>query len=388
MSAPLTIVVGGYIVSYPLGGMTWHHLNYLLGLHELGHEVWFLEDSGSYSLPYDPTTWTSNPDSTYGRRYLEQTLREFGLPVRYCYYSQFEDRHYGLSRDELHALLARADLLLCVSGVTPLRDDRPRPRRVVGIDTDPVFTQLRMLHDADFAAYWRGFDAVASFGRLIGTPDCPLPTHGLEWVPTNQPLALRHWPVVPCTSRAFTTIGKWEHTADRHLEFAGRKYLSSKGVEWLKMLDLPRRVPQWDMVLGMLAMPGETRTRFEQHGWRLIDPEQSTLSCDAFRRFIQDSAGEFTVAKEIYAGLPSGWFSDRGSAYLASGRPVVTQDSGFDRWLPAGEGLFSVHGVDDAAGALEQIAADWPRHSRAARRIAEQYFDSSKVLAALLEQVM
>jgi hypothetical protein len=383
----MTIIVGGYIVSYPLGGMTWHHLNYLLGLHELGHEVWFLEDSGSYSYPYNPTTWTSGVDSSYGRAYLERTFAEVGLPLRYCYYSEFEDKHYGLSRDELHVLMTRADLMLCVSGVTPARDTRPRPRRLVGIDTDPVFTQLRMGHDAAFASYWRQFDAVASFGRLIGTGDCPLPTHGLKWIPTNQPIALRHWPVVPRTSRSFTTIGKWEHTADRHLEFAGTRYLSSKSVEWLRMLELPGRT-KWEMVLGMQAMPGPTRAEFKRHGWRLIDPEQSSLNCQGFRIFIQSSAGEFTVAKQIYARLPSGWFSDRSSEYLASGRPVVTQDSGFGRWLPTGEGCFSFRTIDQAANALEAIGADWDRHSRAARNLAETYFDAAVVLPQLLEQVL
>src|SRR5436190_12066714 len=151
----MTIVVGGYIVGYPLGGMTWHHLNYLLGLHELGHEVWFLEDSGSYAVPYDPTTQTCSIDSTFGRAYLERTLREYGLPVRYCYYSEFEDRHYGLSRDELNDLLARTDVIICVSGVTPLRADRPRPRKAIVIDTDPVFTQLQLGHNAVQMAYYR-----------------------------------------------------------------------------------------------------------------------------------------------------------------------------------------------------------------------------------------
>jgi hypothetical protein len=387
MPKPLTIVVGGYIVAYPLGGMTWHHLNYLLGLAELGHEVWFLEDSGSYSYPYNPTTWQCSADSAYGREYLKRTFAQYGLPPRYCYYSQFEDKHYGLSGDELDALLKRADLLLCVSGVTPIRPQRPRPRRIAVIDTDPVFTQLRMNHDAEFLAYYRQFDAVATFGRLIGTPACPLPTHGFRWIGTHQPVSLKHWPVVPTSSRDFTTLGKWEHTSDRNLEFNGRRYLSSKGVEWMKMLDLPARVP-WNMTLGMQSMPTETADQFTSHGWRLIDAEKSTLSCQAFADFLRASAGEFTVAKEIYAAIPSGWFSDRAAGYLASARPVVTQGSGFDQWLPTGEGLFSFQTDEEAADALNKIGTDYPRHARAARRIAEEHFDSRKVLGELLQNVM
>lgn len=387
MPHPLTIVVGGYIVGYPLGGMTWHHLNYLLGLQELGHEVWFLEDSGSYSYPYNPTTQTCDVSSEYGRSYLERIFADYGLPARYCYYSEFEETHYGLSKAELHDLLKRADLLLCVSGVTPIRPERPRPRRIAVIDTDPVFTQLRMRGDPTFLDYYRQFDAIATFGRLIGTPECPLPTHGIQWIPTNQPIALRHWPVVPNASRAFTTIGKWEHTTERHFEFNGQRYLSSKGVEWMKVLDLPRRV-RWEMTLGMLSVPAETAERFHTHGWKLVDPEAATVSCGAFGGFIRGSAGEFTVAKEIYAGLPSGWFSDRSAAYLASGRPVVAQSSGFNRWLPTGEGLFSFDIIDDAVEALSQIDSNYQRHSSAARRIAETSFDASKILTDLLDRVL
>lgn len=387
MSRRLTIVVGGYIVAFPLGGMTWHHLNYLLGLHDLGHEVWFLEDSGSYSYPYNPLTWQSSADSTYGREYLERTFDRYGLPRRYCYYSQFEDAHYGLSESELNDLLGRADLLLCVSGVTPMRSQRPRARRTAVIDTDPVFTQLRMTHDAEFLGYYRQFDAAATFGRLIGSDSCDLPTQGLKWIGTNQPISLRQWPIAPAAGGEFTTIGKWEHTTERHVEYKGQRYLSSKGAEWMKVLDLPRRVP-WKLTMGTQMMPAETARKFADHGWNVVDAEKATLSCEAFGDFIRASAGEFTVAKEIYARLPSGWFSDRSGAYLASGRPVVTQGSGFDRWLPTGEGLFSFDTTDDAAAVLNEIARDYPRHAAAARRIAEEYFDSKKVLAELLEKVM
>lgn len=382
----MKIVVGGYIIAYPLGGMTWHHLNYLLGLEDLGHEVFFLEDSGEYAVPYNPAIQGCDPDSAFGRAYLQKTFRGFGLRARWCYYSQFEDRYYGSTRDELNDALRDADLLLCVSGVTPVRDSRPRPRRAAVIDTDPVFTQLRMIHDAQFLDYYRGFDRAFTFGRLIGTSACALPTHGIDWIGTNQPIALKHWPVVEGRSRAFTTIGKWEHAGARHVEFNGRKYLSSKSAALMELIDLPKRT-NWDMTLAMKGMPGEIEKQFVDRGWSIADPEAGSADCRAFQQFIQRSAGEFTVVKEIYSGLPSGWFSDRGACYLASGRPVVYQASGFDQWLPTGDGVFSFTTIDEAADALKQIESNYPRHCRAARRLAERFFDSRQVLNDLLNAV-
>lgn len=378
----LKIVVGGYIVAYPFGGMTWHHLNYLLGLHALGHEVWFLEDSGSYSLPYNPKTGTCAADSTYGRKYLEDIFAQYHLPLRYCYYSEFEDRHYGLAQPQLHELLASADVLLCVSGVTPLRSDRPRPRHTVVIDTDPVFTQVRMQDDADFLAYYRLFDTVATFGRLIGTDRCVLPKHGFRWIPTQQPIALHAWPVQPVASTTFTTLGKWEHT-HRSVTFAGETYQSSKSSQWLKFIEIPSQVP-WQMELAMQSLPPDVATRFIQQGWQLRDAAAVSESPQTFADFINRSAGEFTVVKEIYHALPSGWFSDRGACFLATGRPVVAQSSGFDQWLPTGNGLFSVDTPEQAVDALNTIDSNHAHHCAAARHLAETQFDSQRVLTDLL----
>jgi hypothetical protein len=142
------------------------------------------------------------------------------------------------------------------------------------------------------------------------------------------------------------------------------------------------------MTVAMKGMPQDIEAQFTSHGWKVTDPESGSADCHAYRWFIQESAGEFTVVKQIYSGLPSGWFSDRAACYLASGRPVVTQASGFDRWLPTGEGLFSFGTIDQAADALNAISADYPRHSHAARQIAEEHFDSRRVLRRLLEDLL
>lgn len=387
MAKSLKIVVGGYIVGYPLGGMTWHHLNYLLGLQELGHQVCFLEDSGSYSVPYNPQLQRCEIDPAYGLEYLRQTFALVRLNIPWCYYSEFWDTHYGLNRDELTDILRNADLLLCVSGVTPLRDGRPRPRRTAVIDTDPVFTQLRMAENAEFRRYYESFDAVATFGRLIGTSACPLPAYDIDWIPTQQPVALAYWPVTTsnASDACFTTIGKWEH-GNRDVEFNCRRYRSSKESQWRKMIDVPSQV-SWQMEAAMQGMTVGERREFEAHGWRITDPEPLSISPQAYQRYIQTSAGEFTVAKEIYAALPSGWFSDRSAAYLACGRPVVTQSSGFEQWLPTGQGVFAYTTPQEAVNALDAIAANYACHAAAARDLAERYFDARKVLGELLERV-
>lgn len=382
----MTIVVGGYIVGYPLGGMTWHHLNYLLSLQALGHDVWFLEDSGSWLVPFNPVTNICEPDPSYGIEYLKQTFSAVGLEPKYCYYSEFQDTYHGLSKSALSELLRRADLLLCVSGITPLRDDRPRPRRTCVIDTDPVFTQLRMRHDADFIAYYKSFDAVATFGTLIGTPACSLPTHGFNWIGTNQPVSLPHWPVLPRSSSSFGTLGKWEHSSERHFEFNGERFLSSKGIEWIKLIELPAKT-SFELRLSMASLPVETQHRFSQSGWHFGDATAASISAATFGDFVRHLAGELTVAKQIYAALPSGWFSDRSACFLATGRPVVTQESGFSEWLPAGEGLFSFRSVDEASAALQQISSNYLRHAASARNIAEKFFDGQRVLKNLIDRI-
>ncbi len=241
MPHSLTIVVGGYIVGYPLGGMTWHHLHYLLGLHEMGHEVWFLEDSAEWYWPYDPTTGKCSADSSYGRAYLERTFAEYGLPAgRYCYYSQFEDKHYGLTHDELHDLLRRADLMLCVSGVTPVRPERPRPRRLAVIDTDPVFTQLLHLDDSAARDLALQHTAFFSFGENIGSPRSTIPDDGLPWQATRQPIVLDAWSAAPGPAQGkFTTVMQWSSYPAR--EYNGMRY-GMKSDSFVPYSDLPGRV--------------------------------------------------------------------------------------------------------------------------------------------------
>lgn len=379
----MKIVLGGYIVGYPLGGMTWHHLNYLLGLIDLGHEVTYLEDGANHPS-FDPIRNTHG-DPTYGLSYLRETFERYGIRVPWHY--RYGTIAEGLSIDEMATRLREADLFIAVSGVTPI-DWYDLPKRSLVIDTDPVFTQLKMSEGDWLTSYYRRFSHVATFGRLIGTSDSPLPTHGFDWIPTNQPIALKHWPAsdVP-KNGVLTTVGKWEHTRDRVVEFAGRQYASDKSGEYEKLVTLPKIVGA-PIEMRMAALDDASRKRFEQGGWSFGDPVAATISCSAYQDWIRASLGEFTVTKSIYSGLRSGWFSDRSACFLASGRPVITQSSGFGSWIASdGEGLLGFSTRDEAANAISAVMKEPIRHGRSARRIAERYFSSRVVLTDLLDRV-
>jgi len=256
-----------------------------------------------------------------------------------------------------------------------------------------------MNRDPAFLEYYKQFDGAATFGKLIGTQGCCVPTHGIEWIPTNQPVSLRQWKYEgAATSEAFTTLSGWsQDDREEYCEFQGRVYRYAKDAQWLRVVDVARRVP-WEMSIaietqrtrpeGQPIMPPSVQYAFRDRGWRFWDPVEVSLTTERYKRFVGNVAGEFTVAKEQYAGIPSGWFSDRSALFLAKGRPVVTQETGFSDWLPTGQGLFGFLDADEAVSALNEIHHDYARHSRAARHLAEQHFEAKKVVGDLLARVL
>lgn len=379
----MNIIVAGYIVAYPFAGMTWCYLHFLLGLKKLGHEVWFLEDSGEYSLPYDPVKQVCDADSNYGRAYLERVLARFGLSGRWCYYSQFENKFYGLSEAELDRLCRRTDLFLNVAAVNQVRPMYAQARRKVAIDTDPVFNQIRLAQGDEYLwNFYRGHDAYFTFGPHLAEPgQCEIPTAGIVWCKTCQPIHLDFWraAALPPSDAPFTTIMQWK--SYQPVNFAGRHY-GQKDVEFRKLLHLPRCTPQ---PLEVAVTRGAPEDELRSEGWQLADSLVKTATLESYRDYIVSSRGEWGIAKNGYVEGRTGSFGDRSACYLACARPVLAQDTGFGSWLPVGEGLLTFNDIESAVEGLARINADYPRHAAAARRIAEEYFDSDKVLGAMLE---
>ena len=374
----LRVLVGAYLVRGPMGAMAWHYLQYAAGLAALGHDVRVVEDSGDDPwCCYDPSRGTVDADATYGLAFAQRALDLVGLGDRWAYH----DVHGGGWRGPAGAdAVQGADVLLNVSGAHPVRDwFAGVPVRAL-IDTDPGFRQARTLSEPRDRALAGAHTSFHTFGERFGTPGCRIPDDGLPWRPTRQPVVLDRWPVTPPPADApFTTVMKWDSYDERT---AGDLRLGMKSASFDAIAELPARTG----AELELAVSGDAPTgRLAELGWRLADPQAVAPDPAAFQAYVRASAGEVTVAKEGYVVTRSGWFSERSAGYLASGRPVITQDTGFGDYLPTGTGLLAFRNIDEAAAAVEAVRAEPAAHARAAREIAEEHFDARRVLTALLE---
>jgi len=377
------IVLAGYLVRCPLGGYAWQILHYLAGLRALGFDPYFYEDTAYYGDCFDPLTGTMHVAPDAGVAFAADFFERFGFGDRWAFWDAVHDRHHGLNAADTAALLHDARLVLTLAAVTRL--PRVRRQRKVFIDIDPGFTQIRVAeNDVGLCTLLAEHDVHFTIGENIGTPSCIIPTDRFAWKPTRQPVALELWSPLPNDrAAAFTTIGRWDEQR-RDVSFHGHRYSWRKRVEWMKFLDLPARSGErFAVAMDVDKTPGDG-TLLRHHGWEILDPIALSTDALTYRDFIRRSKGEFTVAKDLNVRLASGWFSDRAACYLAAGRPVVTQDTGFSRFLPTGNGLFAVRTLDDAAAACRAIASDYDMHAQAARRIAEDAFDARRVLTDLL----
>lgn len=373
-----TLVIAGALAQRPgYGGHTWVFLQYLIGFRRLGFDVVFV-DWLSEEMCGGPV------GESEGARYLRSVMEQFGLGGDYVLLDERGDSVAGIDRAGLHERLARSSFLLNVMGY--LGDEEllaTAPRRVF-LDIDPGFPQ--MWRDLGLADPFAGHDVFVTIGENIGRPGCPIPTCGIDWVRTRQPLVLDLWPEQRRTGGRFTTVGSWRG-AYGPIEWGGRTY-GLRVHEFRKFVDLPDLSGlQFELALDIDDSETRDLDLLRAHGWELVDPAR--VACDpvVYQRYVADSKAEFVVAKNLYVDTRSGWFSDRSASYLASGKPVVAQDTGLDGLYPLGEGLIAFRTVDEAAAAVHEIAGDYRRHARAARALAEAYFDSDLVLANLVEAV-
>jgi hypothetical protein len=386
MSTRRRIGVLGTFANVPYAGMAWMHCQFLVGLARLGHEVFYVETTTAW--PYDPLRFTTTDDPSYPLSYLDGVLRGFGLSDRWAYRAAYADgRWYGPLGAQATELLRSADAVLNITGSTT-PEEIGVPCRLVYIGTDPVLQELRIANgDEVLRGRVAAHAAHFTYGENIGSPDCPIPPLPVPTRPTRQPVVLDLWDAGPPPRPEFTTVTNWEVTG-YDVAYGGEVYTWSKHHEYLKIIDLPRRTDaSLELAMGLSGVSQEVRQLLRENGWAVVDAFQMSLEPWPYRDYIRGSAAELSVAKDMVARTRSGWFSERSACYLAAGRPVITQDTGFGRSLPTGEGLFAFRDRDGALAAIDAVRADYARHSRAARGIAEDYFRAETVLGKVLDVV-
>jgi hypothetical protein len=376
----MRIVVLGLMGQYPLAGMTSYLLQYVLGFRKLGHDVYYLEDSGA--CPYDPRQDSVTMDVSYSVGYMKRHFQAYGLDERWAY-RDYKGEYYGLTGDRVREVLRTTDLLVNVSIANRLSEEHRQADRLALIDTDPPFRQIAVAKDdPGTLELLAAHDVLFTFAENVGGPGWQIPlSEDIHWHATRQPVVLDLWePDIDLRAESLTTVMNW--TSYASVEFRGERY-GQKDVEFRRIMDVPQRVSQ-PLELA-LAHPAAPREELLACGWRLTDPLAVSRDLWAYRDYIAGSRGEFTVAKNAYVRSQSGWFSERSTCYLALGKPVVTQDTGFGHVLPEGEGLLAWRTLDEAVTAIEALNADYERHARAARALAETHFDSDRVLSDLIE---
>ena len=378
----LRIVVSGMMAGDAYqGGATWAVLQYVLGFRRLGHEVLFVEPVKPASIRPTGAALAESDNAAY----FSRVAKRFGLVDVAGLLLEGTRTMVGCSYERLCAAVPKADVLLNISGMlTDAALIESIPVRIY-LDLDPAFIQLwHAISGIDMR--FAGHTHFVTVGQAIGTRGCGVPTCDLSWLPTLSPVVLDYWPPGEAVSYdGLTTVGNWRGYGS--IEHEGRLY-GQKAHSCRQFIDLPRRT-NVKFMPALAIHSGEVPDlkALQSHGWHVLNPAQVADTPEHYQRFIQSSWAELGIAKSGYVVSRCGWFSDRSACYLASGRPVLAQDTGFGRFLPTGAGLLSFATMEEAVAGVEILQRDYARHARAARALAEEFFDSDKVLSGLLDRV-
>ena len=380
-----SILVCGSLAQKPYqGGHTWVFLQYLLGLRKLGWDVLFLDQLEREMCVGCDGKPCSVQDSV-NLRYFLRIMDDFDLKGHYALLCDRGTWEIGVNRQAILERSSRAALVLNIMGF--LRDEEilGRSQKRVFLDIDPGFGQ--MWQELGLHAALTGHDCYVTIGQNIGRPDCGIPTCGLSWITTPQPVVLDFWPYTESNhSLSFTTIASWRG-AYGPIQMDGKTY-GLRVHEFRKYAALPLVTGErFELALNIHSADHADRRLLEANGWILVDPREAAGDPWRYRSYIQSSGVEFMVAKNMYVETNSGWFSDRSICYLASGKPVLTQNTGTDGIYPCGRGLVTFSSIEEAVSGVQEIRRNYRGHSQAARELALEYFDSNKVLSCLLKKL-
>ena len=375
------IIVNSAMVRFPMGGINLWVITWLAGIKRLGHEVYFIEDCGWENACYDANRGLMSNDGSYGLSVVVPLLERFGLGRLWCFID-YEGNHHGLSAREVDELFRTADAFIDFEWGKLYQRAENIPLRVF-MDSEPGWFQIRRLRNIEAGIPLRHYDHFTTTGLNVGMDDCMVETLGLEWLPTRTPVLMPEQPCDPMAHNGrFTTIMGWQ--SNPPTTFRGVTY-GQKDIEFEKFMELPSMVDA--PIEVAVSGPAVPRERLETNGWQVRQATEVARSMDSYLDYIRQSMGEFSVAKNSFVMTRAGWLGDREGVYLAYGKPVVLQDTGIKHHIPCGEGLFAVRNVEEAAEAVREISADYHRHARAARAIAEEYLSTDKVVGSLLRRI-
>jgi hypothetical protein len=382
------VVVMGFMGSMPIAGVIWQHIHYIVGLQRLRHHVYYIEDSAR--LPYNPETFEVTDEFNYAAKVLRQLGSDFDFKNRWAYCARYLPGNptAGLPLKKIRQLYRAADAILNVCGTQEFNDDLLGSDRILYVESDPGVEQIKIDKGVQSTIeYLRRHRALFTFGENVGTKSFPVPTHGFKWLPTRQPVVTDLWKTSGALRRTavFTSVANWSTSGLKDITWRGKKYLWNKSLEFLRFISAPEKSGE-PFELATNIDDVKTQTRFLQNRWRLRCPLQLSVDYWRYRDYVRYSKGEFTVAKDQYVRLNTGWFSDRSACYLAAGRPVITQETGFSKSYGDKLGLLSFRSLDEIVDAVKKINANYARHSRAARALAQEFFEAEKVVKSILDR--
>jgi len=378
----------GFMGGMPIAGVIWQHIHYVVGLQRLGHEVYYIEDSAR--LPYNPETFDVSYEVDYPGKILERLAGEFDFKDRWSFCARYlkENPTAGMPLGKIRRLYREADAVLNICGTQEFNDDLLKSDRIIYVESDPGVEQIKIDKGIRPAIdYLKGHYALFTFGENVPTRKFPVPKHGFKWNATRQPVVSDLWKTKRAPKRAavLTSIANWSTSGLKDITWRGRKYLWSKSREFMRFAAAPKKSRE-TFELATNIQDEQTRRKFLDNDWRFTSPTQMSVDYWLYRDYIQQSKGEFTVAKDQYVHLKTGWFSDRSACYLAAGRPVITQETGFTDNYGGDAGLLAFSSLAEIAEAVKMINADYKKHSGAARQIAREVFEAEKVLKSLLDR--
>ena len=377
--------MGSYMVRYPLGGNLSWAIQYLVGFRDLGHEVYFVEKYVHEDSCYDPVARRLSNDCSYGVSIVSELLASYGLEHNWCFV-EYGEKYHGLSRRKIEEIFSRADLYI-ENGAHGAWNEEvfSSPAVKVYIDVDPAFTQVNFYRKLKSGIDVPAYDRYYTNGMNIGKEGNIIPDCGIQWHyifnPVNTSLFSQ---LAPPDHGPYSTIMNWISYRET-VQYKGNSY-GHKSIEFDKFAALPSLVDV-NMEMAVSGLNGADRKSVKENGWHLVDAQEVTFTINSFRDYLRNCRGEFSVVKNMYQATSSGWFSDKSAAFMASRRPVILQETGFSEYLPVGEGLFAVEGVEEAKDAIETIEGNYQYHADRALEIAHEYLEAKKVLGNFINEL-